>query len=180
MPTAATPSTPALGGSRWNTFPAVGTTLTARHFFTAIEPLLQGIVDDNALTGADSAVLEDQVRATLALGTRETSLPLFLGPDSASAARELGAQAEVIGRQLASWATEALERLLTDRYRCPPAHWSSAATATATCSPLPRPICSSAVAVDRSRCSSTTSGSTRSSCCATPCCPSPTGRTSRS
>lgn len=114
MPTAATPSTPALGGSRWNTFPAVGTTLTARHFFTAIEPLLQGIVDDNALTGADSAVLEDQVRATLALGTRETSLPLFLGPDSASAARELGAQAEVIGRQLASWATEALERLLTD------------------------------------------------------------------
>lgn len=73
MPTAATPSTPALGGSRWNTFPAVGTTLTARHFFTAIEPLLQGIVDDNALTGADSAVLEDQVRATLALGTRETS-----------------------------------------------------------------------------------------------------------
>ncbi|WP_405192506.1 hypothetical protein [Streptomyces anthocyanicus] len=114
MPTAATPSTPALGGSRWNTFPAVGTTLTARHFFTAIEPLLQGIVDDNALTSADSAVLEDQVRATLALGTRETSLPLFLGPDSASAARELGAQAEAIGRQLASWATEALERLLTD------------------------------------------------------------------
>lgn len=60
MPTAATPSTPALGGSRWNTFPAAGTTLTARHFFTAIEPLLQGIVDDNALTSADSAVLEDQ------------------------------------------------------------------------------------------------------------------------
>ncbi|MEV0473106.1 hypothetical protein [Streptomyces prunicolor] len=25
-----TPSSPALGGSRWNTFPAVGTTLTAR------------------------------------------------------------------------------------------------------------------------------------------------------
>ncbi|MFH8702979.1 hypothetical protein [Streptomyces rubrogriseus] len=114
MPTAATPSTPALGGSRWNTFPAAGTTLTARHFFTATEPLLQGIIDDNALTSADSEVLEDQIHATLALGTRETSLPLFLGPDSATAARELGAQAEAIGRQLASWATEALERLLTD------------------------------------------------------------------
>ncbi|MFG3335270.1 hypothetical protein ACGFZZ_25080 [Streptomyces tendae] len=112
--TPATPDTPALGGSRWNTFPAAGTTLTAREFFTATEPLLQGIIDDNALTGADIAVLDGQIRATLALGTRETSLPLYLGPDSASAARELGAQAETIGQELASWSTEALERLLTD------------------------------------------------------------------
>ncbi|WP_405623541.1 hypothetical protein [Streptomyces sp. NBC_00076] len=114
MPPAPTPSTPALGGSRWNTFPAAGTTLTAREFFTAAEPLLQGIIDDNALTSADSKVLEDQIRAALALGTRETSLPLVIGPDSASAARELGAQAETIGQELASWSTEALERLLTD------------------------------------------------------------------
>ncbi|MEV4043213.1 hypothetical protein [Streptomyces sp. NPDC049744] len=114
MPPAPTPSTPALGQSRWNTFPATGTTLTARHFFTAAEPLLQGIIDDNALTSADIEVLEDQIRATLALGTRETSLPLALGPHSAPAARELGAQAESIGRELASWSTEALERLLTD------------------------------------------------------------------
>ncbi|MFS0695571.1 hypothetical protein [Streptomyces nitrosporeus] len=113
MPPAPTPSTPALGGNRWNTFPAAGTTLTARDFFTATEPLLQGIIDDNALTSADSEVLEDQIRATLALGTRETSLPLPLGPDSASAARELGAQAEAIGQELVSWSTEALERLLT-------------------------------------------------------------------
>ncbi|CAL9542902.1 hypothetical protein [Streptomyces sp. enrichment culture] len=113
--TPAIPATPAaLGGSRWNTFPAAGTTLTAREFFTATEPLLQGIIDDNALTSADIEVLEDQIRATLALGTRETSLPLFLGPDSASAARELGAQAERIGQELASWSTEALKRLLTD------------------------------------------------------------------
>lgn len=114
MPPTPIPSTPALGGSRWNTFLAAGTTLTAREFFTATEPLLQGIIDDNALTSADSEVLEDQIRATLALGTRETSLPLSLGPDSASAARELGAQAETIGQELASWSTEALERLLTD------------------------------------------------------------------
>ncbi|MFH7341219.1 hypothetical protein [Streptomyces sp. KHY 26] len=114
MPPAPTPSTPALGGSRWNTFPAAGTTLTAREFFTATEPLLQGIIDDNALTSADSEVLEGQIRAALALGTRETSLPLSLGPDSAPAARELGAQAETIGQELASWSTEALERLLTD------------------------------------------------------------------
>ncbi|MDA5147360.1 hypothetical protein PEM37_38255 [Streptomyces sp. AD681] len=112
--TPATPDTPALGGSRWNAFPAAGTTLTAREFFTAAEPLLQGIIDDNALTSADIAVLEGQIRATLALGTRETSLPLYLGPDSASAARELGTQAETIGQELASWSTEALERLLTD------------------------------------------------------------------
>ncbi|MGW5763168.1 hypothetical protein [Streptomyces tendae] len=110
----ATPDRPALGGSRWNTFPAAGTTLTAREFFTATEPLLQGIIDDNDLTSADIAVLDGQIRATLALGTRETSLPLHLGPDSASAARELGAQAETIGRELASWSTEALERLLSD------------------------------------------------------------------
>ncbi|MET9822935.1 MULTISPECIES: type 2 periplasmic-binding domain-containing protein [Streptomyces] len=114
MPRTSVPDTPALGGSRWNTFPAAGTTLTAREFFTATEPLLQGIIDDNALTTADREVLEDQIRAALALGTRETSLPLFLGPDSAPAARELGAQAETIGQELASWATEALERLLTD------------------------------------------------------------------
>ncbi|MFF4800559.1 hypothetical protein ACFY1U_19520 [Streptomyces sp. NPDC001351] len=114
MPRASIPGTPALGGSRWNTFPAAGTTLTAREFFTATEPLLQGIIDDNALTSADSEVLEGQIRAALALGTRESSLPLSLGPDSASAARELGAQAETIGQELASWSTEALERLLTD------------------------------------------------------------------
>ncbi|WP_406458479.1 hypothetical protein OH768_29125 [Streptomyces sp. NBC_01622] len=114
MPPTSTPSTPALGGSRWNTFPAAGTTLTARDFLTATEPLLQGIIDDNALTSADGEVLADQIRATLALGTRETSLPLGIGPDSASAARELGAQAEAIGRELVSWSTEALERLLTD------------------------------------------------------------------
>ncbi|MDQ1073685.1 hypothetical protein [Streptomyces canus] len=119
MPHAPAPSAPALGGSHWNTFPAAGTTLTARDFFTATEPLLQGIIDDNALTSADSEVLEDQIRATLALGTRETSLPLSLGPDSASAARELGAQAETIGQELGSWATEALERLLTDPVRLP-------------------------------------------------------------
>ncbi|WP_210590141.1 hypothetical protein [Streptomyces sp. GESEQ-35] len=114
MPPAPTPSTPALGDSRWNTFPAAGATLTARDFFTATEPLLQGIIDDNALTSADSEVLEDQIRAALALGTRETSLPLAIGPDSASATRELGTQAETIGQELASWSTEALERLLTD------------------------------------------------------------------
>ncbi|WP_055547792.1 hypothetical protein [Streptomyces kanamyceticus] len=119
MPPAPTPNTPALGGSRWNTFPAAGTVLTARDFFTATEPLLQGIIDDNALTSADGEVLEDQIRATLALGTRETSLPLAIGPDSASAARELGSQAETIGRELAFWATSTLERLLTDRIPLP-------------------------------------------------------------
>ncbi|MFD4557312.1 hypothetical protein ACFWP5_23850 [Streptomyces sp. NPDC058469] len=119
MPLAPTPNTPALGGSRWNSFPAAGTTLTAGEFFTATEPLLQGIIDDNALTIADGEVLEDQIRATLALGTRETSLPLAIGPDSAWAARELGAQAETIGRELASWATSALERLLIGRIPLP-------------------------------------------------------------
>ncbi|MEV8325947.1 hypothetical protein [Kitasatospora sp. NPDC056731] len=119
MPIAPTPSTPALGGSRWNTFPAAGTALTARDFFTATEPLLQGVIDDNALTAADGEVLETQIRATLALGTRETSLPLAIGPGSAPAARELGAQAEEIGHELASWAAAALERLLADRIALP-------------------------------------------------------------
>ncbi|WP_157169406.1 hypothetical protein [Streptomyces typhae] len=118
-PAAPTPAAPTLGGSRWHTFPATGTVLTAHQFLTATEPLLQGIIDDNALTSADGEVLEEQIRATLALGTRETSLTLRVGPDSAPAARELAAQAETIGRELASWATETLERLLTDRIPLP-------------------------------------------------------------
>ncbi|GLP64924.1 hypothetical protein TUSST3_15440 [Streptomyces sp. TUS-ST3] len=119
MPPASTKPSPALGGSRWNTFPVAGTALTAREFVTALEPLLQGIIDDNALTSADVEVLEAQISATLALRARETALPLAVGPDSAPAARELGAQAETIGRELVSWATEALERLLTDRIPLP-------------------------------------------------------------
>ncbi|MFL1430709.1 MULTISPECIES: hypothetical protein [unclassified Nocardiopsis] len=119
MPTASTPSPSALGGARWNTFPETGTALTAREFFTAAEPLLQGVIDDNDITGADREVLQAQIRATLALGTRETSLPLAVGPDSAPAARELGEQAERIGRELAAWADEALDRLLADRIPLP-------------------------------------------------------------
>lgn len=86
MPPAPSPSTPALGGSRWNTFPAAGTTLTARDFFTATEPLLQGIIDDNALTSADGEVLEDQIRAALALG-RLYPENVTLRPAGHSAAR---------------------------------------------------------------------------------------------
>ncbi|MFD5874546.1 hypothetical protein [Streptomyces sp. NPDC060322] len=108
-----TSTAPALGGSRWNTFPSEGA-MTARQFFAGAEPLLQGVIDDNALREADGDVLEAQIRATLALGTRETSLPLAVGPDSSSAARELGAQAETIGREIASWSVAALRRLLAD------------------------------------------------------------------
>ncbi|MGI5439750.1 hypothetical protein ACQEV4_20905 [Streptomyces shenzhenensis] len=106
------PAAPALGGSRWNTFPATGS-MTARAFFTGVEPLLQGTVD--ALRHPDFDVLRAQIHATLGLGTRETSLPLAIGPESASAARELGAQAESIGGELASWTAEALDRLRTRR-----------------------------------------------------------------
>ncbi|MFJ4685356.1 hypothetical protein [Streptomyces sp. NPDC088789] len=120
-PTPSTTSNTPLGGSRWNTFPATATTRTARDFLTATEPLLQGVIDANAnaLTAADVDVLEAQIHATLALGTRETSLPLNLGPHSTSAARELGSQAEAIGRELASWATAALKRLLDRRIPLP-------------------------------------------------------------
>ncbi|NEA44508.1 hypothetical protein [Streptomyces sp. SID11385] len=109
----------ALGGSRWNTFPEAGAALTARAFLTAIEPLLQGVIDDNALTHADREVLDAQIRATLALGTRESSLPLSIGPDSDEGARELAAQARTIGGQLATWAGAALDRLLGDRLPLP-------------------------------------------------------------
>ncbi|MYX22753.1 hypothetical protein GTY77_22225, partial [Streptomyces sp. SID8380] len=101
----------ALGGSRWNTFPAAGSTLTAHAFLAAIEPLLQGVIDDNDLTAADREVLDAQIRATLALGTRESSLPLVTGPDSDEGARELAEQAGTIGRRLAAWAGASLERL---------------------------------------------------------------------
>ncbi|MGO4759306.1 hypothetical protein AB4212_63620, partial [Streptomyces sp. 2MCAF27] len=112
MPPAQTSTPPALGGSRWNTFPATGT-MTAREFFRGAEPLLQGVID--ALRSVDREVLDAQINATLGLGTRETSLPLAIGPEAAPAARELAAQAEAIGREIASWATAALDRLLTHR-----------------------------------------------------------------
>ncbi|MEW2346181.1 hypothetical protein AB0904_00785 [Streptomyces sp. NPDC006684] len=109
----------ALGGSRWNTFPAAGSTLTAHAFLAAIEPLLQGVIDDNDLTAADRAVLDAQIRATLALGTRESSLPLVTGPDSDEGARELAERAGTIGRRLAAWAGASLERLLGERLPLP-------------------------------------------------------------
>ncbi|MEV0386404.1 hypothetical protein [Nonomuraea sp. NPDC050643] len=118
MTSSKTTTMPPLGGSRWNTFPARGA-MTAREFFAGTEPLLQGIIDDNTLRSADGEVLEAQIRATLGLGTRETSLPLAAGPDSAPAARELGAQAEAIGKEIAAWATAALDRLLTHRIPLP-------------------------------------------------------------
>lgn len=105
-----TSSAPALGGARWNTFPETGT-MTARQFFTGTVPLLQGVVD--SLQSVDSDVLKDQIHATLGLGTRETSLPLTVGPDRGSASRELGSQADALGREIASWATTALDQLLT-------------------------------------------------------------------
>jgi hypothetical protein len=107
---------PALGGARWNAFPEVGA-MTARQFFTGAEPLLRGVVD--ALQNVDSEVLEDQIHATLGLGTRETSLPLPLGADPAPAIRELAPQAEGVGREIAVWATAALDRLLTHRIPLP-------------------------------------------------------------
>ncbi|MEU5641999.1 hypothetical protein [Streptomyces milbemycinicus] len=116
MPPSRTSTTPALGGSRWNTFPATGT-MTAHEFFTGTEPLLQGVID--ALQSVDREILGAQIRATLGLGTRETSLPLAVGPDAASATRELGAQAEAIGQEIASWATAAVDRLLTHRIPLP-------------------------------------------------------------
>ncbi|MFE6777801.1 hypothetical protein [Streptomyces sp. NPDC057702] len=114
-----TPSVGVFGGPRWNTFPAAGTVLRARDVFTAMEPLLQGVIDDTALTRADGEVLATQIRSTLALDTRETSLPLATGPGSALAARELGARAREIGEGLASWADTALTNLLADRIALP-------------------------------------------------------------
>ncbi|MFF5077438.1 hypothetical protein ACFY36_10325 [Actinoplanes sp. NPDC000266] len=97
-----------LGGTRWNTFPETGT-MTAREFFTGCEPLLQGVID--ASPELDRGVLDDQIKATLGLETREASLPLR----AASAAnRELAAQAAAIGALIAGWTGQALDRLLTD------------------------------------------------------------------
>jgi hypothetical protein len=116
MPPSNTTTTPALGGTRWNTFLAADT-MTARQFFTGAESLLQGVID--ALRAVDRDILDTQIEATLGLGTRETSLPLAAGPDAAQATRELAAQAEAIGREIASWAAETLDRLLTHRIQMP-------------------------------------------------------------
>ncbi len=96
-----------LGGDRWNTFAEHGS-LTAREFFAGTEPLLHGTLD--ALREVDRAVLADQIRATLALGTRETALPLNGTPEAPRVTRELAGQARVIGEELAGWAVAALDR----------------------------------------------------------------------
>src|SRR5689334_1445426 len=102
-----------LGGDRWHTFPTDGAVLTAQAFLTATEPLLQGVID--ALEAADGPVLAAQIRATLALGARESALPLTIGPGSSLAARELAERATVVGAELAGLAAGTLYRLLDDR-----------------------------------------------------------------
>jgi hypothetical protein len=81
-----------------------------------------------------------QIHAPLGLGTRETSLRLANGPDSATATRELGAQAETVGREIASWATGALDRLLITGYRCPRAHQRPNSLRTSTASSKTSPL----------------------------------------
>jgi len=105
-----------LGGSRWNDFPAAAA-LTARQFFAGAEPLLQGVLD--SLDSVDRDVLAAQTYATLGLGTREASLPLAAGPDASTAARELAAQADTIGREIAAWTAASIDRLLDDRIPFP-------------------------------------------------------------
>ncbi|MEV4350270.1 hypothetical protein AB0J83_37920 [Actinoplanes sp. NPDC049596] len=95
-----------LGGATWNTFPPAGS-MTAREFFAGCTPLLQGVID--ASLEFDRGVLDDQIRATLSPGTRESSLPLTEG---SRANGELVAQARVVGDLIAGWAAEALDELL--------------------------------------------------------------------
>lgn len=99
-----------LGGPRWNTLPA-RSTMTAHAFTATLEPLLQGVID--AVRDFDPEVLNTQVRATLAVAGRETSLPLPAG------AGEFTAQAATIGAALARLAGESLARLATERIPFP-------------------------------------------------------------
>ncbi|WP_306206337.1 hypothetical protein [Actinoplanes sp. RD1] len=99
-----------LGADRWNLM-SDPTTLTAPEFADLTMPLLQGTIE--ALRDADRDVLADQVRTTLAVGTRESTMPLRAGVSRAN--DELLAQAGTIGREIAGWAVEALDRLLAGR-----------------------------------------------------------------
>ncbi|GAA2522896.1 hypothetical protein [Winogradskya humida] len=98
-----------LGGNRWNTLPERAN-LTADSVFAQLRPLLQGAVQ--ATDDVDPHILDEQIRATLALGTRETSLPLSGYADAAPVTRELAEQARTIGETLAQWASRALAESL--------------------------------------------------------------------
>ncbi|GAA3634699.1 hypothetical protein GCM10022223_61350 [Kineosporia mesophila] len=99
-----------LGADRWNQITGT-TSLTAREYIALTLPLLQGTIE--ALSDLDREVLADQVRTTLALGTRESTMPLRAGLSRAN--DELLGQAESIGQEIAEWAVEALDQLLADR-----------------------------------------------------------------
>ncbi|MFI5842484.1 hypothetical protein ACIA8K_22530 [Catenuloplanes sp. NPDC051500] len=103
-----------LGADRWNLI-TDPTTLTAREFTDVTAPLLQGTIE--ALSDVDRDVLADQVRTTLAVGTRESTMPLRAAASRAN--EELLTQAETIGREIADWAVRALDRLLAGRDRFP-------------------------------------------------------------
>jgi hypothetical protein len=99
-----------LGADRWNLI-SEPTTMTAREFIDLTTPLLQGTIE--ALSEVDRDVLADQVRTTLAVGTRESTMPLRAAVSRAN--EELLIQAETIGREIADWAVQTLDRLLSGR-----------------------------------------------------------------
>ncbi|MEU4557316.1 hypothetical protein AB0F72_02940 [Actinoplanes sp. NPDC023936] len=103
-----------LGEDRWNLI-SEPTALTAREFTDVTAPLLQGTID--ALSDVDRDVLADQMRATLAVGTRESTMPLRAGVSRAN--EELLTQAEIIGQKIAGWAVQTLDLLLAGRTRFP-------------------------------------------------------------
>ncbi len=103
-----------LGADRWNLI-SEPTTMTAHEFIDLTTPLLQGTIE--ALSDVDRDILADQVRTTLAVGTRESTMPLRAEVSRAN--EELLSQAETIGREIADRAVQALDRLLAGRTRFP-------------------------------------------------------------
>jgi hypothetical protein len=104
-----TPRRPNLGGSVWNTFTSQ-TRVSARGYVDEIAVLLQGVLASNGFQHPE--ILIDQLRTTLSLGGPHSSIPIPAAP--ARSSTQLLVQAVRIGDQLATWAEEALTRLIDE------------------------------------------------------------------
>jgi hypothetical protein len=104
------PNPAALGGTRWNAFEP-GATVTAAEFIDGSAALLQATA---TTTGTPTPeILVDQIRATFALDSRESSLRLPIDA-AAPGTRQIARQATVVGNGIVALAEAALARVTDD------------------------------------------------------------------
>lgn len=114
--TTSQPDPSPLGKTQWNTWEA-GVTLTPREFVDESAVLLQGVLE--ATVDVEPGLLVEQLRATLSLDARESSLPLPPSADAPPVTRQLASQANLIGEEISAWVENVLESVLAEPIALP-------------------------------------------------------------